>query len=47
MLNQHSLKEDDHLRPGDLVFVPQNTISKIARFLTKPSLSMYVSPTQF
>jgi len=47
MLNQRSLKEDDHLRPGDLVFVPQNTISKIARFLSKPSLSMYVSPTQF
>jgi polysaccharide export outer membrane protein len=47
MLNQRSLKEDDHLRPGDLVFVPQNTISKIARYLSKPSLSMYVSPTQF
>jgi protein involved in polysaccharide export with SLBB domain len=47
MLNQRNLKEDDHLRPGDLVFVPQNTISKIARFLSKPSLSMYVSPTQF
>src|SRR5882724_5935884 len=41
MLNQRNLKEDDHLRPGDLVFVPQNTISKIARFLSKPSLSMY------
>jgi polysaccharide export outer membrane protein len=47
MLNQRNLKEDDHLRPGDLVFVPQNTISKIARFLTKPSASMYLSPTQF
>jgi len=47
MLKQSSLKEDAHLRPGDLVFVPQNTISKIARFLTKPSLSAYISPTQF
>jgi polysaccharide biosynthesis/export protein len=47
MFKQPSLKEDAHLRPGDLVFVPQNEISKIARFLTKPSLSMYMSPTQF
>lgn len=41
------LREDAHLLPGDLVFVPQNAISKIARYLTKPALSMYVSPTQF
>jgi polysaccharide biosynthesis/export protein len=47
MLKQSSLKEDAHLQPGDLIFVPQNEISKIARFLTKPSLSMYMSPTQF
>ncbi|HTW60044.1 MAG TPA: polysaccharide biosynthesis/export family protein [Terriglobales bacterium] len=47
MLRNSSLKEDAHLQPGDLVFVPQNAISKIARFLTKPALSAYVSPTQF
>jgi polysaccharide export outer membrane protein len=47
MLKTNSLREDAHLRPGDLVFVPQNAISKIARFLTKPSMSMYVNPTQF
>jgi polysaccharide export outer membrane protein len=47
MLKGRSLKEDAHLRPGDLIFVPQNTISKIARFLTKPSVSMYMNPTQF
>jgi len=41
------LSEDAHLLPGDLVFVPQNSLSKIARFITKPALSMYVSPTQF
>jgi polysaccharide export outer membrane protein len=46
MLKESSL-QDAHLRSGDLVFVPQNSISKIARFLPKPSLSMYVSPTQF
>jgi polysaccharide export outer membrane protein len=47
MLKETSLKEDVHLQPGDMVFVPQNEISKIARFLTKPSASLYMSPTQF
>jgi protein involved in polysaccharide export with SLBB domain len=47
MLKQSSLKEDAHLRPGDLIFVPQNTISKIARFVSKASLSMYVNSSQF
>jgi polysaccharide biosynthesis/export protein len=47
MLKQTSLREDSHLQPGDMVFVPQNSISKIARFLTKPSVSMYMDPTQF
>lgn len=47
MLRQRSLKEDVHLRPGDMVFVPQNAISKIARFLSKPSMSMYMNSSQF
>ncbi|MGC2474606.1 MAG: polysaccharide biosynthesis/export family protein [Candidatus Sulfotelmatobacter sp.] len=47
MLKQSSLKEDAHLRPGDLIFVPQNTISKIARFMSKPSVSMYMNSSQF
>jgi len=47
MLKSNNLKEDAHLRSGDFVFVPQNAISKIARYLAKPAMSMYVSPTQF
>ncbi|MFZ0772313.1 MAG: polysaccharide biosynthesis/export family protein [Candidatus Sulfotelmatobacter sp.] len=47
MLKERSLSEAPSLRPGDLVFVPQNSISKIERFLIKPDLSMYVSSTQF
>jgi polysaccharide export outer membrane protein len=47
MLQQSRLKEDVHLRPGDLVFVPQNAISKIARFLTRPSVSLYMNSSQF
>jgi polysaccharide export outer membrane protein len=47
MLKERSLGEASHLRPGDLVFVPQNSISKIERFLSRPSLSMYVSSALF
>lgn len=47
MLKQSSLQEDAHLRPGDLVYVPQNTISKISRFLSRPSVSMYMNSSQF
>ncbi len=47
MLKQSSLKEDAHLRPGDMVFVPQNTISKLARFLSRPSVSMYMNSGEF
>jgi polysaccharide export outer membrane protein len=47
LLKQNDLKEDAHLRPGDLVYVPQNSISKISRFLTKPSVSMYMNSSQF
>ena len=47
MMRQKNSAEVPNLRPGDMVFVPQNYISKMDRFLTKPSLSMYVSSTQF
>lgn len=47
MLKQNGLKEDAHLRPGDLVYVPQNAISKISRFLAKPAVSMYMNSSQF
>lgn len=47
MLRQNRLQEDVHLRPGDFVFVPQNAFSKIARFVSRPSMSMYVNSTQF
>jgi protein involved in polysaccharide export with SLBB domain len=46
-LKEQDLKEDAHLKPGDLIFVPQNAISKIARFLSRPSVSMYMNSSQF
>ncbi|HVO80418.1 MAG TPA: polysaccharide biosynthesis/export family protein [Terriglobales bacterium] len=47
MLNARNVAEDIHLRPGDLVYVPQNAISKIRRYLPIPNLSMYWNPSQF
>jgi len=47
MLKNRTLGEDIHLKPGDLLFVPQNAISKIRRYLPIPNLSMYVNPAQF
>ncbi|MFZ0801297.1 MAG: polysaccharide biosynthesis/export family protein [Terriglobales bacterium] len=47
MLNSRQLQEDMHLRSGDLLFVPQNLISKIRQFLPASNLSLYSTPTQF
>src|SRR2546422_3911517 len=47
MLKNRTLGEDIHLKPGDLLFVPQNTISKIRRYMPIPNLSMYWNPAQF
>jgi polysaccharide export outer membrane protein len=47
MLKEKNLTEASELRPGDLIFVPQNSISKIERFLTKPGFGMYMSPAAF
>ena len=47
MLKEKKLGEMAALRPGDLVFVPQNAFSKIEPFLSRPSLNTYISPTQF
>lgn len=47
MLGSRDLQEDPHLLPGDMVFVPQNKISKLQRFLPTASMGAYLSPTQF
>jgi polysaccharide export outer membrane protein len=47
MLGSRKLEEDPHLSPGDIVFVPQNKISKIRPYLPTASMGTYVSPTQF
>jgi polysaccharide export outer membrane protein len=47
MLGSRNLQEDPHLLPGDMVFVPQNKISKLQRFLPTASMGAFLSPTQF
>jgi polysaccharide export outer membrane protein len=42
MLNTHNLREDIHLQPGDMIYVPQNRISKIRRYI--PSTGLNVTP---
>ncbi len=41
MLSGRDLREDVHLRPGDMLYVPQNMISKIRRYLPISNLGMY------
>ena len=47
MLRSSDLKEDLHLKPGDFVYVPQNTFSKLQRLIPTSSLSLYLNPMQF
>lgn len=47
MLKQGRLAEDAQLQSGDMVFVPQNAISKISRFLTRPAVGVYMNSSQF
>jgi polysaccharide biosynthesis/export protein len=44
MLAAGNLSEDLHLRPGDMIYVPKNTISKIKPFLPVPGVGVYASP---
>lgn len=47
MLRESRLDEDAHLQSGDMVFVPQNKLSKISRFLTRPAVGLYMNGSQF
>ncbi len=45
MLSAGDLSEDLHLRPGDMIYVPKNAISKIKPFLPVPSVGAGIYPT--
>jgi polysaccharide export outer membrane protein len=40
MLNDRNIEEDVHLRPGDLIYVPQNAMSKIRRYFPTPGVGL-------
>jgi polysaccharide export outer membrane protein len=40
MFSRRDLREDLHLRPGDLIFVPQNSLSKIRQFIPNTGFSI-------
>ena len=44
MLASRNLQEDPHLLPGDMIFVPQNFISKIRRYIPTGNLGLYANP---
>lgn len=40
MLASRDLSEDPYLRPGDLIYVPQNSISKIRQYIPNPGMGI-------
>jgi len=42
MLANADLGEDIHIRPGDLIYVPKNKLSKIKEFIPTPGLGMAI-----
>jgi polysaccharide biosynthesis/export protein len=44
MLKEGNLEEDAYLQPGDFLYVPKNTMSKIARFIPTSSMGVYANP---
>jgi polysaccharide biosynthesis/export protein len=47
MLGSRNLQEDPSLLPGDILFVPQNKMSKLRRYLPASSMGMYLTPNPF
>ncbi|HEX3701710.1 MAG TPA: polysaccharide biosynthesis/export family protein [Vicinamibacterales bacterium] len=46
MYASRDLSEDPLLRPGDTVFVPKSALAKIAPFIPRPGLGLYLNPFQ-
>jgi polysaccharide export outer membrane protein len=44
MLKQGNLDEDAYLQPGDFLYVPKNTLSKVERFIPTSSVGLYANP---
>jgi polysaccharide export outer membrane protein len=47
MENSRNLAEDVYLRPGDMLFVPKNALSKMKPFIPIPNLGTYFNLGQY
>ena len=47
MEKEGNLHEDPFLHPGDMLFVPQNAISKIKPFIPGSSMGAFINPASF
>ena len=47
LLASQQLSEDMHLQPGDMLYVPQNKISRIERFIRAANVGMYINPLSY
>jgi hypothetical protein len=46
-MKSRNLNEDIHVQNGDTIFVPQNAISKIRRYLPSQSVGLAVNTLQY
>lgn len=44
MLKDRDLNEDAFLQPGDFLYVPKNTLSKISKFIPTSSIGVFANP---
>jgi polysaccharide export outer membrane protein len=44
MLKDGNLDEDAYLQPGDFLYVPKNTLSKVSKFIPTSSVGLYANP---
>jgi polysaccharide biosynthesis/export protein len=44
MMKEGNLNEDMQIRPGDMVFVPKNVLSKIDRYMPTTNIGTYMQP---
>src|SRR5262249_36836625 len=47
LIKHRNLDDNILLQPGDMLFVPQNLISKIRQYMPASSLSLYANPAGF
>lgn len=44
ILQGHNVSEDPEIQPGDMIYVPQNTLSKVKKFIPTSGIGTYYQP---